>query len=1186
MITKHDMIIQMTKNLELSRTVLVEWLSERLPKVSPHWWDECVLGNLSFYQHQRIKEHGIDRLASLDLAALLRVADRCWNQIRETHYMQYEWREAIKNLVSVRNNWAHATEETMTIDVIKPDMEVLIHFLELYSENSNAIKSIHEFIEQVKVVKPTIPQASFLTTSKVIQQAGSILINSLVSLVSDSSKRGYVVSIKDLDGTAQYSVFIDNAIRIFYEGQILPVYEASIQSIGIEMLRNALTAYNITNPSNKSLYSLHSARIDFVPYQFRPALKIIQSDSPRLLIADSVGVGKTIEAGLVLKELQARGEIDSVLIICPKPLVAERKWELEMNRFDESFVPISGPILRQIIYDTNRDGVWPERYRKAILPYSLLSSQLLYGVPGQKSRKAKGSGLLDLDPAPHFDLVIVDEAHHIRNSETYVHAAVSFFCDHADAVLFLTATPLQTGNEDLYTLLNTLRPDVVLDQATFQMMAQPNLFINKALHSVRTNIPEWKELAQASLSEAAQTQWGSMVIAPDPNYKLAMNKLTKTEMTDEERLHLVPIIEGFHSFHNMISRTRRQDIQDFCIRRTDTISVCFTPKQQLLHDELLRFEATALRFLHSNNNVSFMMSMLTRQAASCIFGLAPSIRGYIDRRFAQITDDPDIDFESIDQSTIIHKTVSDSAKQLLNLAEEIPEEDPKFESFIKLVIEKQKQENNKIIVFSTFLHTLAYLRKKLMTFPVRLSQVDGSTKDDLRYDLRRRFELNRQDQEAIDVMLFSEVGSEGLDYQFCDMMINYDLPWNPMRIEQRIGRIDRRGQKSEVVRIVNMVTEGTVDAEIYHRCLWRIGIFENNIGECAEILGEISGKIEEIVNSPELTPHERNEKFSRMADNEILQLQEMQKMEENEKHLFGFDFSLISRELSAAENPWITPAAIESLVNSFFSKIIGKGQYILGDGKLKTLRLSAQSRQALLPEKKNTNVTKSLLQKQWENYLKGTTPNCHVTFDSKCAEQNRSAFFFTNAHPLVRQAAQQFLTKDKLYLGVRAVQGELPVGQYPFAIYCWEYVGYRQQQILVPICANQQVQTELFKVLQEALSDSLQVEVFQEKWDMLEKNHFTLWDAAKKKQKLDAEASYRFRKQSLDYQIATRRRILQQRINDAYNENIIRMRTAELENAENKHSRQIAALENELKHSDIHVQLLINGVLNVMEAKT
>lgn len=126
----------------------------------------------------------------------------------------------------------------------------------------------------------------------------------------------------------------------------------------------------------------------------------------------------------------------------------------------------------------------------------------------------------------------------------------------------------------------------------------------------------------------------------------------------------------------------------------------------------------------------------------------------------------------------------------------------------EIIQQKQGEENNRVIIFSSFRHTLAYIRNKLQKQGIRVGQVDGTVPDDERYALRQRFLKDRDDEQAIDVLLFSEVGCEGLDYQFCDTMINYDLPWNPMRIEQRIGRIDRRGQKSDTVKIYNMITDG------------------------------------------------------------------------------------------------------------------------------------------------------------------------------------------------------------------------------------------------------------------------------------------------------------------------------------------------------------------------------------------
>ena len=123
------------------------------------------------------------------------------------------------------------------------------------------------------------------------------------------------------------------------------------------------------------IYSLNSGRIQFVPYQYRPVLKLIRADRPRLLIADEVGVGKTIESGLIIKELKARMDINSVLIICPKALVAEQKWHKEMKRFDEDFRALDGERLRHCLKETDLEGQWPRKDNYSILPFSLFDSE-------------------------------------------------------------------------------------------------------------------------------------------------------------------------------------------------------------------------------------------------------------------------------------------------------------------------------------------------------------------------------------------------------------------------------------------------------------------------------------------------------------------------------------------------------------------------------------------------------------------------------------------------------------------------------------------------------------------------------------------------------------------------------------------------------------------------------------------
>ena len=225
---------------------------------------------------------------------------------------------------------------------------------------------------------------------------------------------------------------------------------------------------------------------------------------------------------------------------------------------------------------------------------------------------------------------------------------------------------------------------------------------------------------------------------------------------------------------------------------------------------------------------------------------------------------------------------------------------------------------------------------------LRAGMVHGGTPDEERVYLRSRFSKSKEDPDALDVLLFSEVGCEGLDYQFCDCIVNYDLPWNPMRIEQRIGRIDRRGQKSEKVLIYNMITPDTVDADIYERCLLRIGIFEKEIGAGEEILGQIAKEIKGVGDDLTLTALERNEKLQQIADNEIRVINEQQELEDKQAEMFGVRLPPkdVQKDIEDASSFWLTPYAIENMVAGYLSSQLGQAQeYILGEKLLKTLRV-------------------------------------------------------------------------------------------------------------------------------------------------------------------------------------------------------------------------------------------------------
>jgi ERCC4-related helicase len=1021
-------------------------------------------------------------------------------------------------------------------------------------------------------------------TGKKTLHAKEIKVNDIVRLTSNPKIKGAVVSFSDIGGAKQYHVFVDGVIKTFFAGQIeRDDSPQNTDKIDIDDLLRTLTARQILSPSSNSLYSLHASRIDFVPYQFYPVLKLIKSETPRLLIADSVGIGKTIEAGLILKELQFRKPLDIVIIICPKPLVAERKWELEMkNKFGEEFTPADTGLLHNIIADYIRDGEWPDSYKRLIIPYSILTEKLLNGVSGKKM----GACFEGMDlPLSFFDMVIVDEAHHIRNSYTQTHKVVRFFCEHANAVIFLTATPVQNKNEDLYTLLNLLFPDVVIDYASFAAMAEPNEHINNAVKLLRAGNGREAEALDA-LEKAVAVEWGQNTIAKNPVYKKTVKLLSNNDISKEQRIRLINDVESLHSFSHMINRTRRQDIEDFCIRRATTLLSEFTEKQKELHDELLQFESEVFQLLHPNIPVKFLICTISRQASSCLFGLAPFMEGLVKNKLSDLFEEYDEDAESLDFGSSFPGRIKEMARRVIVLAENLPPEDPKFDKLAEILVERQKTESGKTIVFSTFRHTLAYLRKRIKADikNIRVEQVDGSVPDEERRKLRDRFELPRENENALDVLLFSEVGSEGLDYQFCNAMVNYDLPWNPMRIEQRIGRIDRRGQKSEFIDIYNCITNGTIDADIYERCFMKINIFEKSIGELSDILGNIEDKIKDIALTPGLTPEQRRKKLDIMALNEIALMEAARKLEEESKNIFGIDISGSREDIEKAKNPWVSALNVKQLVEGYLTgRLDNKKQYIYGDDK--KLKLGLEEKALILEDCHNVLNKKNQDDINWENYLRSPAEVCPITFSQDEAKEKRKNIFIVPSHPLVRQAARYFFDNTNKCTALTVYEDKVPSGEYPFVIYSWEYKGNRPGLEFIPLCADSRLNEKLLSLLQNAVPGEVDFLEYAASWATLEKQHFFRWNEECNQYKAAVMAGCDFKTESLKMSLEAQKISIQKQLEKTGDLRIEIMRKAETARLENHFIQKKNNLEAEAKTADIHTTLIVKGVMIVKGAQ-
>lgn len=881
-------------------------------------------------------------------------------------------------------------------------------------------------------------------------------VGDIVCLIADPSRSGSIIKIlPEVGGKNRYEIFHSSQeIRQYFEDQINLIQVDQIRKFGealvdpVEFLVR-LNAIRLKNPFSDSIYALHAARIRFIPFQFKPLLKLIRAEPPRLLIADEVGVGKTIEAGLILRELESRQNISNVLIVCPKALV--NKWQAEMKRFDEDFWILDGPTLKYCLHETDLEGVWPSQYSRAIVHLELLRrDEYINGNQGKRPL----TGLRDLEPPPQFDLLIVDEAHHLRTPDTNTHIISRILCSNSEAIVFLSATPIQTSSANLFSLLNLLSPDTFLDMKLFEEMIEPNKYLNKAIRHIRTRQPEssWHSDTYQQLLKAGKTDWGEQALLKDPRFFSWMNRFAEENpLSDIERIQCLRDLEEVHSFATIINRTRRRDIGRFTIREPHTVTIQFNEIQQKFYDKLIEFRKEFLSLHDDPLVIKLITDILERQAESCLYGLVPLLTNFTKTgKFSQsvITDSTDLD------DTDLSPQILQEADELLNIAVQLPGEDPKLDQLIQIIKATVDSSGpGKILVFSYFLHTLDYLKTNLDNRDIRVGLINGSLPDKEREYLRDRFRLPKENFRAIDVLLSSEVGCEGLDYEFCDCLVNYDIPWNPMRIEQRIGRIDRFGQKSDKVLIYNFVTVGTIAERIFFRCFERLGIFTDTLGDLEEILGELTEQLTQAVMDPELTPEQIERKAAQLADNALRELEEQRKMEEESKEIMSFDILLQSEiESIERESRFVTPEDLKTLIELYLSKRCISSKLLIDDSKDNIVRIRAnkEDKGTILEDlqrlKRNDRQTV-----EFRRWLENTDPYLSITFNQETALENRLIPFITLIHPLTKIAANFWMDGSiDMTTCVEVKNPSHKSGIYQFAYYLWETIADRGGLILLP----------------------------------------------------------------------------------------------------------------------------------------
>lgn len=623
-------------------------------------------------------------------------------------------------------------------------------------------------------------------------------------------------------------------------------------SYGDFLLTN--TTFKIQNSNNNSISSLKASKTIFKGYQYKPLLKFVNSDSNRVLIADEVGLGKTIEAGHILSEIKARGELKNALIVCPKSL--QEKWKTELKEKFGIVFKIYTKVddLINDIKDYNGSVRAIVNYEKIRIKRGDKSKQ----EDKITTNRKKSADLLSiLDDGKRFDLIICDEAHKLRNHTTLTYQGMQNLVRPAAAVIFLTATPIMISDRNLYNLLHLLDEYRFSEYQMFENTLQANKPFIKALSMLNNSIP-LKEIADFLQNETVviRTEINERVIVQ--NYKLSelnsdirlygkiLDGCYNGEDSPHLRARLQYDISSLSPMNNIFSRTRKRDVTtdlSQAERKPHTRRVTLKEHERELFDKIISQYEDDNSYVDWNDDVKML--------PGTALGLVQKKRRVASSVYASESDTRDL-VQGIDKYA------------------HLP--DAKVEELLSIIDEVFAKSKRKIIVFALFKDTIKYLAIRLKKAGYNSLYIDGDI--DNRSELLAEF----RDNDNVQIFLSSEVGSEGLDMQFCNTMVNYDLPWNPMVVEQRIGRIDRFGQESPVVNIYNIIVKDSIQEQIYSRLLERIGIFKESIGDLEAILDkelEIEGldcrnisqlfsKVERTFYCTELTPSEIEVKLSQI----------------------------------------------------------------------------------------------------------------------------------------------------------------------------------------------------------------------------------------------------------------------------------------------------------------------------------
>lgn len=658
-------------------------------------------------------------------------------------------------------------------------------------------------------------------------------IGQQVVLKDNPQKKGILLDKAPRHNRVFCKVNFDGQIQQFPEEYLKP-YTSEVDVLDLstcisknmfntpEDVRREITKIRLNGNLSDMIYSMGVTNTEFFAYQFKPVVKIINSASNSILIADEVGLGKTIEAGLIWTELKQRLNLKNLLIVCPG--ILREKWKNELaKKFGVKAEIVNAKDLIQI-YKEKAD------YEETALICSLQGLRRKT-VNGKEDLLKKFFEDIAEKGEKIIDLLIVDEAHYLRNPGTNAHKIIESVRDVSDHVVFLSATPVQNGSEDLASLVS------LLDPFNFQWMKNKFddiLQINRPIIKLRDGLLADKldKTTILNLIDEVRRIDSIGLFENSKQLKAIEQEIRDSKVLSKERLHYFAYeMDRINSLGYIINRTKKRDVQENrIIREAIPETIQMTEEEKEIYNKITKIIHD---YAQQKPMAQFLSCKPQMMMSSCMYA---TLAEWEKRIYKFDYEDVDIEEEEekeneTNSSPFMEKIYAEVSK-FKNL-QQIKENDTKFKRLLQVINDIRKNyPTDKIVLFSTFIKTLKYLQERLKEHGINGILLHGNVKD--KNEVLRQFE----NDPAQKILLSSEVGSEGVDLQFCRLLINYDLPWNPMRVEQRIGRLDRIGQKHKKILIWNMYHNSTIDARIYNKLYHKFEICTSALGDFEEVLGK------------------------------------------------------------------------------------------------------------------------------------------------------------------------------------------------------------------------------------------------------------------------------------------------------------------------------------------------------------